>query len=209
MSHSIVIQHPDKPTQLILLFHGVGATPRSLLPLGQCLAQALSHAMIVSVAAPYPFHMGMGYQWFPIEGVTETNRLARIQQAMPVFVDTVRSWQAQAQLDAHNTCLIGFSQGGIMALSSTQLEPSPLARQLFSLAGRFAEQPLLQPAHTSVHFLHGAVDPVITVDHAQAGEAWLKALGARTSLTIFEGLAHSVSQEMANAVLQQIQTDAG
>lgn len=200
MSHSIVIQQPVFPQHLILLFHGVGATPRSLLPLGQWLAESMTQSMIVSVAAPYAFHLGHGFQWFSIQGVTEDNRLSRIQHAMPAFVNCVRNWQSNAKLGAENTSIIGFSQGAIMALSSTQLEPQPLAHHIISLAGRFAEQPLVKPANTSVHFLHGSADQVITLNHSQQGEAWLKALGVTTSLEVFEGLEHNVCQEMVEAV---------
>lgn len=207
MGHSIVIQQPTNPTHLILLFHGVGATPRSLLPLGQWLAASMTQAMIVSVSAPDAFSLGNGFQWFSIQGVNEDNRFNRIQQAMPAFVESVRYWQAQANVKADNTDIIGFSQGAIMALSSTQLEPQPLAYQVISLAGRFAVQPLVKPTHTQVHFLHGSADPVITLNHAQQGNTWLNALGVETSLEIFEGLEHSVSQDMIEAVSRRLKTD--
>ncbi|MFD1383220.1 esterase [Rhodanobacter aciditrophus] len=201
MSHSLIIQKPVVANRLILLFHGVGANPNSLAPLGRWLADALDRAMIVAVAAPDRFDFGEGFQWFSIKEVTEDNRLERIKTAMPAFIKTVHEWQATANVGAEDTAIVGFSQGAIMALSSTQLENTQLAREVVSLSGRFAVQPTQKPAGTSVHFLHGTKDPVIPVIHAEQGFNWLEALGASTTLETFDGLAHSISQAEAEHLL--------
>lgn len=201
MSHTLVIQKPIVANRLILLFHGVGANPNSLMPIGRWLADSLDRAMIVSVAAPDRFDFGDGFQWFSIKDVTESNRLERIKTAMPAFVNTVREWQETAKVNAEDTAIIGFSQGAIMALSSTQLEAATLARDVVSLSGRFAVQPTLKPEGTNVHFLHGTKDNVIPMSHAEQGFNWLEALGASTTLETFDGLAHSISQEEAEHLL--------
>ncbi len=47
-------------------------------------------AWVVSVRSPDPCDQGSGWQWFSVRGVTENSRPARIAEAMPVFVRSVR-----------------------------------------------------------------------------------------------------------------------
>ena len=50
MSDSLIIARPDgPPQQLVLLFHGVGATPEDMAPLGRILAAEFPSAFVVSV----------------------------------------------------------------------------------------------------------------------------------------------------------------
>ncbi|MGQ3004456.1 MAG: hypothetical protein ACT6Q6_19280, partial [Hydrogenophaga sp.] len=85
---------------LILLFHGVGAQPGDLVPLGQALAKRQPAAWVVSVRSPDPADLGRGWQWFSVVGVTEDNRPARVAEAMPRFADTVRHWQRRSGVGA-------------------------------------------------------------------------------------------------------------
>lgn len=71
----MIIQRPDGPaSELVLLFHGVGATANDLLPLGAIVANALPEAMVVSVNAPHPSSLGRGREWFSVVGVTEQSK---------------------------------------------------------------------------------------------------------------------------------------
>ena len=87
---SIIIQRPaPSATHLFLLFHGVGAVPESMVPVGEQLARAFPAAMVVSVASPFASDISAGRQWFSVVGVTEDNRGARVADVMPLFVETV------------------------------------------------------------------------------------------------------------------------
>lgn len=53
MHDALIVQQPTTETQqLMLLFHGAGASAANLLPLGQGLARAFPQARVVSVQAP-------------------------------------------------------------------------------------------------------------------------------------------------------------
>lgn len=200
LPHAITVHTPaTPPRRLVLLFHGVGARPTDMVPLGQGLADVLGDALIVSIQSPHPSGMGAGWEWFAVNGITEDNRVQRVAQAMPGFVATVRHWQQQAQVDAAHTVLIGFSQGAIMVLEATQAQPG-LAGQAFALAGRFAAPPQRSPAPTSVHLLHGDADRVMPVGHAEAAFAQLNTLGVHVTLQRFEGLGHGIDPRVLAAV---------
>ena len=107
---------------------------------------------------------------------------------MPDFVASVSHWQLEAGVGAAQTTLVGFSQGAIMALESSQL-PEPPAHTIVSLSGRYATLPS-QSSASSIHLLHGSSDPVIPVELAQAAHARLSGLGTSCSLHTLPGLGH-------------------
>lgn len=208
MSTAVVIQEPSSPTRLFLLFHGVGATPQSLVPLGEVLAKSFPNAIVVSIPAPDASDFGQGYQWFSVQGVTEENRLERIEVAMPAFVDTVKYWQQKSGLNVEQTTLIGFSQGAIMSLSSTQMVDEKLAEKIVSLSGRFAllpkREPKKDPVNTQIHFIHGNQDNVIDYRLSKAAYDALIDCGATTTYDLIPHLAHSVNQAVVDCLLQRL-----
>jgi phospholipase/carboxylesterase len=203
MNDDIVIQSPPKATALFLLFHGVGATPQDLVPLGTRLARDFPQAAIVSVPGPDQSDLGRGLQWFSVIGVTEQDRPQRVAATLDRFVATVHAWQRRTGIAAAGTTLIGFSQGAIMALASTQAAQPPAAR-VVSLSGRFSELPSVAPAGVRIHFLHGDADPVIPAANAQQAARQLQALGARVTLDVLPGLGHGVNATTADLLVRRL-----
>lgn len=190
MQDDLIVHQPTVPArQLVLLFHGVGASPEGLLPLGQALARP--DRWVVAVRSPFASDMGGGWQWFSVRGIDEANRIERVVAVMPRFVQTVKDWQARTGLDASATALAGFSQGAIMALESTQHAP-PLAARVVAMAGRFAQPPRLAPDGTALHFIHGEQDPVIAPAFSVAEAERLRALGATARVDLLPGLGHGI-----------------
>jgi len=207
MSEHLVVQMPeDPPGQLFLLFHGVGGQPHHLQPLGRRLAQAFPAAAIVSVAAPDAGDTGQGRQWFSVRGVTEDNRPQRVAAALPGFVEAVRGWQERTGSAPAQTALVGFSQGAIMALESTQRDAALLAGRVVSLAGRFAGPATPVPAETTLHFIHGRRDAVIGYEHAVQAAERLVALGADLTADVIPQLGHAVDGQVEELLLKRLQT---
>ena len=203
-SSDLIVRRPAAPTQLLLLFHGVGSSARDLEPLGEALALHLPDAAIVSVQAPEP--VGRGWQWFSVQGVTEADRPARVAAAMPRFAQVVRQWQQACDVGAAETTLIGFSQGAIMALEATQLD-SPPAGRVIALSGRFARPPLIAQTSVDTHLIHGDADDVMPVRGAVDAFAQLQALGAAATLDRFPGLGHGIDPRVVDAVVRRLQED--
>ncbi|SFU66602.1 phospholipase/carboxylesterase [Polaromonas sp. YR568] len=185
----IIVQQPQGPaSQLVLLMHGVGSVPESMLGVAHWFASRDSHAMVVSIASPDPSDISTGLQWFSVRGVTEDNRQARVDAAMPSFVATVQHWQRVSGADAAHTLIAGFSQGAIMALESTKLAAPP-ALSIVAIAGRFATLPGHQ-SNAVIHLLHGNADPVMPAALAQAAQTRLEQLGTRVTLDVVQGVGH-------------------
>jgi phospholipase/carboxylesterase len=177
--------------QLLLLFHGVGSSAEDLRPLGEALAAHRPHACVVSVRSPDPSDLGRGWQWFSVQGVTEANRPHRVAAAMPRFVEAVRVWQRESGAAPSATTLIGFSQGSIMALESTQ-QSELIAGRVIALAGRFAQAPRVASPQVLLHLLHGEADRVMPPALATDALAQWHALGGKATLDLFPGLGHGI-----------------
>lgn len=203
MQNALIIQQPEvplsRPAELVLLFHGVGSSAEDLQPLGELLARAFKTAWIVSVRSPLASELG-GWQWFSVQGITETSRPARVLEAMPQFVQSIAHWQRASGVDAAATTLIGFSQGAIMALEATQ-QSELLATRVIAIAGRFAQAPRVAPPRTELNLLHGEEDRVMPVALAADAATRLVALGARATLDRFASLGHGIDSRVAQRIV--------
>ena len=138
----------------LVLLHGWGADAEDLLPLGDGLA-ALSSlpAECIGLQAPEPHPGGQGRQWY---GLFPAN-----WQAVPSATQQLRGRIEALDLETiplSRTVLIGFSQGGAMALHVGC--DMPLAG-VISCSGY--PHPGWQPPHTRppVLLLHGLDDDVV------------------------------------------------
>lgn len=205
MRTDLILQHPAEATgaELLLLFHGVGSSAEDLVPLGRALARARPQAWVVSTRGPRPSDLGQGWQWFSVQGVTESNRPARVAEAMPAFVERVGDWQRHTGVQAERTTLVGFSQGAIMALESTQRAAPRIASRVVAIAGRFAQTPRLSPSEVTVHLLQGEQDPVMPIAMAVQAHRELEALGASSTLDRFPGLGHGIDSRVVEVTLRR------
>ena len=204
---ALILQQPSpKAAQLILLFHGVGSNAQSLAGLGQAYAQAFPQAMVVAVDAPHASELAPGgWQWFSVTGVTEENRVERVDAALPAFEFAVRHWQERAGVDTAGTALVGFSQGAIMALASA-LRPEPVAARVIAIAGRFTRLPEA-PLHegSTLHLLHGKADTVMPYSHAIEGALRLKALGTDFTADVLPFIGHELHPDLVELAVDKLQ----
>jgi phospholipase/carboxylesterase len=204
LSGDLIVQSPPQAQRLFLLFHGVGATPQDLLPLGRRLAREFPDAAVVSVPAPDRSDFGSGFQWFSVAGVTEQNRPARVAATLERFVERVRQWQQRTRVGREATTLVGFSQGAILSLAAA-MAPEPPAGRVVSMSGRFSEPPRQAPQGVRLHFIHGSADPVIPALHAQQAVGQLQALGAPVTLDLVPGLSHGIDRSAEDLLVKRLQ----
>lgn len=203
MSDSITLQQPQAAQRLILLFHGVGDSANGMAPLGRYFADAAPDAVVVSVNGPQSTEWGAGRQWFSVQGVTEENRQARVDAAVPGFLALVRGWQEKSGVDAAHTVLVGFSQGSIMSLEALKVD-AHVAGSVIAFSGRFASLPEQTLSPAVVHFVHGDQDSVILADHARAAAERLSALGSEHTLEVVAGVGHSIDGHMLQQALSYL-----
>jgi phospholipase/carboxylesterase len=204
MPPSVLVQKPvGAPQLLILLFHGVGSNAQDLVPVGKQFAAKFPNAMVVSLEGLQASDFGQGRQWFSVAGITEESRPARVAAAMPAFQALIEQLQKISGVAAERTILIGFSQGSIMALESTQHAPS-LAGHVIAFSGRFASAPAIAPTGTAIHLIHGDADQVISIEHSRNAARQLQSLGANVSLDVEPGMSHGIDASMMSLALSKV-----
>jgi phospholipase/carboxylesterase len=143
----------------VVLLHGVGGTGASMRPIAEHLGRGVE---TYSPDGPAAFDMGAGRQWFSVLGVTEANRPARVAAALPAFAATIARFG-----DLHDTVLIGFSQGAIMALHAAAAGLRPAG--VIAIAGRLSGPVDQQPVWPKITLLHGTADQIMPPDFARRG----------------------------------------
>lgn len=141
MPEAILVHRPRAPAErLVVLLHGVGAEATSMVPLGRRLAAEFPFALVLSVPTAFESDLGRGRQWFSVRGVDDANRIGRVAEALPHYLDAIRAVQREHGFDADRTWLAAFSQGAILSLEAARAGHR-LAARIASLGGRFAELP--------------------------------------------------------------------
>ncbi len=117
------------PKQLIVLLHGIGADGNDLISLAPYYHAVLPGAYIVSPHAPFPYDMApFGYMWFSVGNLDLATRMNGVRTAAPFLDAFLDAELARHRLRDADLLLIGFSQGGMMALH-VGLRRRPFARR--------------------------------------------------------------------------------
>ena len=172
---------------LLVAMHGVGSDEHDLLGLAPALPPGWTMA---SVRAPMPW--GQGFSWYPlgVPGSPELEEVDRTTEEVLAWIDSVSA--------AHpRVGLLGFSQGGSMALQLLRARPSGFAFAV-SLSGFVvpgatdARDERLAAVRPRVFLGHGDLDPVIPAEATARTQVWA---AANTDVTDREyaGLPHAVS----------------
>ncbi|ROQ16355.1 phospholipase/carboxylesterase [Curtobacterium sp. PhB171] len=174
-------------TPLLVTMHGVGSNERDLLGLAPALPAAWTMA---SLRAPMPW--GQGFSWYPL-GTPGSPALEPVDAA----VAEVLAWVDSVAADHPRIGLLGFSQGGSMALQLLRARPAAFAFAV-SLSGFVvpgatdSRDEAVAAVRPRVFLGHGDLDPVIPAEATARTQAWA---AANTTVTdrAYEGLPHAVS----------------
>jgi phospholipase/carboxylesterase len=185
--------------RLVILLHGVGSNGADMMGLAQLWRPILPGVSFEAPNAPERFDHGGGFQWFSIDGVTQSNRESRIVMAREGFDRVVAACVANHGLQDHldRVAIVGFSQGTIMAVEAVVSGRWPVAG-LVGFSGRLvSSRPFSSKTSTPILLLHGANDQVIPAAETTNMAKELMANGFKVESHIYPGLAHGISSEGA------------
>lgn len=206
---ALVVQRPTTAAQLVLLFHGEFTSASAMLPCAQALAATFPHALVACVQAPYPAAGSDAQQWLaPAADPTlagEAALVAQVDAALPVLLEAVHYWQAQAAVGPEATALVGFGQGALLVLESTQ-QPTPPAHRVVALAGRFARLPETGHYPGSIHFLHGKHDTTVPYQHTLAAAYRVRDLGMDLTAQVIPFVGHEIHPDFITATVEKLST---
>ena len=177
-----------RPIRHIVLLHGFGSRGANLAPLARQLTAATGVAAS-SPDAPGLMNGGSGRYWFPLDGLTEENRPARVAAALPDVLRIVRDCVGSD--DLADVVVGGFSQGAVLSLEI--LATGVALGGVLAFSGRFAKAPIrkINPS-TPVLIAHGEVNSVVPVACAHQAVEWLSQAGLSPTLIVEPLLGHAV-----------------
>lgn len=194
---------PDAPHSMLVLLHGVGGDETQLVPLGA----RMPGGTLVVLPRGYRSISGGQWGWYRIglgdDGVQLVEDEER--EARGRLVDFLGQLQRHFDVPPARTVVGGFSQGGILAGSTALTTPGSVAGFLM-LSGRlvpevepeFAESGRLR--HLQALVLHGADDPTLPVEDAEAAARRLVAMGIDCAFRRFAG-GHELGDAMLDAAV--------
>jgi phospholipase/carboxylesterase len=162
---------PGRRPPLVVLLHGIGADEDDLFALARALDP---RATVVSVGGPHAYYGGRA--WFHIDFAPGGRVIPDVAQARATLAELLR-WLETAPVrygtDPARTFLLGFSQGGMMALGVLGAVPERLAGVVV-LSSRFSDQlfpPTAAPdaiARVPLFVAHGTLDQTLPVANGRA-----------------------------------------
>ncbi|MEM8591097.1 MAG: alpha/beta fold hydrolase [Pseudomonadota bacterium] len=196
----------------VVFLHGYGADGNDLIGLADPLAEHMPDTMFVSPDAPetipgMPPGMGGGRQWFPIpwiDGSSEEAAAAGLRAAaddLNAFLDAL---MVDEDLLPDQVCLLGFSQGCMMALHVAPRREDPVAG-VVGISGRLQEPELLPDETVSrmpVLLIHGDQDDVVPPQSLPAAAEGLQ-LAEFTDVYahIMKGTGHGIAPDGLSVAL--------
>lgn len=188
--------HKDgKAAHLVILLHGYGADGNDLIGLAPVLGPLLPDVVFYAPNAPFRCEGNpSGYQWFPVSRLDPALALAGVRSAAP-FVDAfLDEKMAEHGLNESKTCLVGFSQGTMMALHVGLRRAKPLAG-IVGFSGMLAGPEILKDEIKSrppILLAHGDSDEMLPPVLSERAAVVLQQNGLEVALHIAKGVGHGI-----------------
>ena len=186
----LISLNSESATNRLVLLHGWGADAQDLLPVGKLLTEGFQDRFeIVSLSAPQTHPSGFGRQWYPLYPHAW-------EQVPNAVLDLERRLDNLCfdKIPLHKTLVLGFSQGGAMAL---ELARRKKFEAVFALSSY--PHPEWQPLKDMppVFLCHGNLDQVVPKDASQKSFDILRKNGIKSDLYFFNG-GHEINSNLIN-----------
>lgn len=198
-----------RPTELVILLHGLGADGNDLISLAPAFAQVLPGAAFVAPHAPFPCDMApVGRQWFSFQDREPEAVLGGVRAAAPHLGAFIDAELERAGLPDERLALIGFSQGTMMALH-VALRRARACAAVIGYSGALVGPELLAgeiESRPPVLLVHGDADEVVPFSSMAAAQQALRENGLSVHSEVRPGLGHGIDEtglQLGAAMLRQ------
>ena len=186
--NELISLNSESATNRLVLLHGWGADAEDLMPVGKLLTEGFQDRFeIVSLSAPQHHPSGNGRQWYPLYP-------HEWEQVPNAIVDLERRLNNLCfkKIPLDKTLLLGFSQGGAMAL---ELASRNKFEGVFALSSY--PHPEWQPLKYMgpIFICHGNMDQVVPKEASQKSFDILMKNGIKSDLYFFDG-GHEINHDL-------------
>ena len=184
----VISLNSESATNRLVLLHGWGADANDLVSVGKLLTEGFKDRFeIVSLDAPHPHPSGSGKQWYPLY----PHDWGKVPNAV---LDLERRLNNLCfkNIPLSRTLLLGFSQGGAMALEiATKIQ----FEGVFALSSY--PHPEWKPLKDmpNIFLCHGKMDQVVPKSASQKSYEILLENGVKSELYLFDG-GHEINKDL-------------
>lgn len=181
----------ERARAAVILLHGRGASARDMLG----IADALDQSDIAYLAPQAP-----GSSWYPYSFLAP---IAQNEPALSHALETVGALLAEAEtrgISRQRLCILGFSQGGCLALEFAARHAARYGGIVGLSAGLIGPKNMQRShpgslADTPVFIGCSDIDPHIPLWRVQETTRVMLDLGARVTERIYPGMGHAVNED--------------
>ena len=192
----LVLLNSESATNRLVLLHGWGADENDLIPVGKLLTEGLKDRFeIVSLSAPQPHPSGLGRQWYPLY----PHEWEKVPEAVLDLEKRLNNLCFKT-IPLNKTLLLGFSQGGAMAL---ELASRNKFEGVFALSSY--PHPEWKPSKDMppIFLCHGNIDQVVDKTASQKSFDILLKNGVKSELYFFDG-GHEITNNLIQYCREKI-----
>ncbi len=194
------ISSKNKPTKSLVVFlHGLGADGHDLIDIGQGWSKSLPQAAFLSPHAPLPCDMSpMGYQWFSLQDFNVERIIVEVRKNGDALIAWLGEELKKRDLDWDQLALVGFSQGGLMAVYAGLMAPKAPAAVISYAGGLWGVESLIKQPNSKppLFMAHGTYDTVVPFQLTENAVSYFESHGVHCQKKIQPGLAHGIDQEL-------------
>lgn len=184
------------PKSLVFFLHGYGGNAENVRSIATYWAPQLPDTLFILPNGPTP-HSYDGYEWFHFPELSSRVVEKGISYVHPLLSLFIKHQQEKYHIGREKTILAGFSQGALTALSIGLLEPQLATGVISYSGGLFIDNEWMVPSpqDTSILFVHGTEDTIVSPQLSEKACAFLNHHGVTSRLHLIPDLEHSIDQE--------------
>ena len=188
MKNELIRLNPESATKRLVLLHGWGADAEDLIPIGRLFTNGLNEEFeIISLSASHCLPDGSGRQWYPLY----PHKWEEVPNAVLNLEQRVNNL-ATDNIPLSKTLILGFSQGGAMAL---EIARSVKVAGVFALSSYPHPNWLPKDSMPPIFLCHGTNDQVVPSAASQKSFDLLCNYGIKCELYLFEG-GHEITNDL-------------
>ena len=195
----LLLLNSESATNRLVLLHGWGADATDLVPVGKLLTEGLKERFeIVSFSAPQPHPSGSGRQWYPLY----PHDWEQVPNAVFDLEKRLNSLCFK-YIPLKKTLLLGFSQGGAMAL---ELAIKNKFQGVFALSSY--PHPEWKPLKNMppIFLCHGNSDEIVPKAASQKSYEILVENQVKSELYFFDG-GHEITNDLIEHCREKIKQE--
>ncbi|MBP5534272.1 MAG: hypothetical protein J6Y03_02050 [Alphaproteobacteria bacterium] len=202
----------------IIMLHGYSSNGNDLISMAPYMAKSLPNTVFYAPNAPLEVQEDV-YKWFDLEDYifgTIYERfdylntlMERAKPILPMVFNFIQFIAQKHKLNSNKIALMGFSQGGLMALMSGLLYEDNLLGIIGSSAIPVAINDVLKineiKNKPNVLLTHGTADDVVPYLGMQINQNTLKDIGCEVQTHVVSGMGHEIDNSCVNKMIEFIQ----